>query len=183
VPTGERCYAPPGGGLIILLVGGQTDEGDQLAVLQRCRRTLAIARAAPPTVAARTRIASAAGIRLNHRKSLRPFKGIFCHDISEFESYMPSHAVGSLWRVYPVHCEQSAMHILPSFARCTIPHAASTLWRRAFGGTELLRQPPLQHLQAVLAPEQLALEHVGRSSRSGRPPDTDQTLRRSIGLC
>jgi hypothetical protein len=30
-----------------------------------------------------------------------------CVDISEFESYMPSHAVGSLWRVYPVHglCE------------------------------------------------------------------------------
>ena len=31
-------------------------------------------------------------------------------------------------------------------------------------GTELLRQPPLQHLQAVLAPEQLALEHVGRNA-------------------
>jgi hypothetical protein len=43
-------------------------------------------RAAPPTVAARTRIVSAAGIRLNHRKSVRPFKGIFCNDISEFES-------------------------------------------------------------------------------------------------
>src|SRR5215831_15951183 len=27
------------------------------------------------------------------RKSVRSFKGIFCHDISEFESYMPSHAV------------------------------------------------------------------------------------------
>ena len=26
-------------------------------------------------------------------KSVRPFKGIFCHDISEFESYMPSQAV------------------------------------------------------------------------------------------
>src|SRR2546430_4709649 len=55
------------------------------------------ARAAPPTVAVRTRIVSAAGIRLDHRKSVRPFKGIFCHDISEFESYMPSHAVASLW--------------------------------------------------------------------------------------
>jgi hypothetical protein len=52
------------------------------------------ARAAPPTVAARTRIVSAAGIRLDHRKSVRPFKGIICNDISEFESYMPSHAVG-----------------------------------------------------------------------------------------
>jgi hypothetical protein len=54
------------------------------------------ARAAPPTVAARTRIVSAAAIRLDHRKSVRPFKGIFCDDISEFESYMPSQAVRSL---------------------------------------------------------------------------------------
>src|SRR5262249_21040575 len=51
------------------------------------------ARAAPPTFAARTRIVSAAGIRLAHRESVRSFKGIFCHDISESESYMPSHAV------------------------------------------------------------------------------------------
>src|SRR6266446_224561 len=41
-------------------------------------------------------------------ESARAFKGIICDDISEFESHMPSHAVGSLWRVYPVHglCEQ-----------------------------------------------------------------------------
>src|SRR5262249_21743675 len=64
---------------------------------------------------------------------------------------------------------QSAMHILPSFARCTIPHAASTLWRRAFRGTELLRQPLLQHLQAVLAPEQLA-SHA--PAAAGRPTPT-----------
>src|SRR5262249_39544615 len=50
---------------------------------------------APPTFAARTRIVSAAGIRLDHRKSVRSFKGIFCHDISEFESYMPSQPVRS----------------------------------------------------------------------------------------
>src|SRR5262249_9374869 len=43
--------------------------------------------------AARTRIVSAAAIRLDHRKSVRPFKGIFCDDISEFESYIASHAV------------------------------------------------------------------------------------------
>jgi len=51
---------------------------------------------------------SKARIRLDSRKSVRSFKGIICVDISEFESYMPSHAVGSLWRVYPVHglCEQ-----------------------------------------------------------------------------
>jgi hypothetical protein len=30
-------------------------------------------------------------------KSARAFKGIICDDISEFESYMPSHAVWSLW--------------------------------------------------------------------------------------
>jgi glyoxylase-like metal-dependent hydrolase (beta-lactamase superfamily II) len=30
------------------------------------------------------------------RESARAFKGIICDDISEFESYMPSHAVGSL---------------------------------------------------------------------------------------
>jgi hypothetical protein len=45
--------------------------------------------------AAQTRVVSLAGIRLDHRKSVRPFKGIFCDDISEFESYMPSQAVRS----------------------------------------------------------------------------------------
>src|SRR6516165_10603029 len=37
-----------------------------------------------------------ARIRLVSRKSTRLFKGIICDDISEFESHMPSHAVGSL---------------------------------------------------------------------------------------
>src|SRR5262249_56102952 len=61
-----------------------------------------------PSCASHRRLVSAAGIRLDHRKSVRPFKGIFCDDIFEFESSRPSHAVGSLWRVYPVHglCEQ-----------------------------------------------------------------------------
>ena len=54
-------------------------------------------RKTPKLSAARTRIVSVAGIRLDHRKSVRPFKGIFCDDISEFESSLPSHAVGSLW--------------------------------------------------------------------------------------
>ena len=52
-----------------------------------------------PGAAAQTRVVSMAGIRLDSRKSVRSFKGIICVDISEFESYMPSHAVGSLWRV------------------------------------------------------------------------------------
>src|SRR6266446_6427449 len=47
--------------------------------------------------AAQTRIVSVARIRLDSRKSVRSFKGIICDDISEFESYMPSHAVRSLW--------------------------------------------------------------------------------------
>jgi hypothetical protein len=33
------------------------------------------------------------------RKSVRSFKGIICDNISEFESYMPSHAVRSPWAV------------------------------------------------------------------------------------
>src|SRR5215510_11671734 len=47
-----------------------------------------------PGAAAQTRVVSLAGIRLDSRKSVRPFKGIICDDISEFESHMPSHAVG-----------------------------------------------------------------------------------------
>jgi hypothetical protein len=46
--------------------------------------------------AAQTRIVSVATIWLVARKSARPFKGIIFPDVSEFESYMPSHAVG-LW--------------------------------------------------------------------------------------
>src|SRR6266508_4010511 len=49
-----------------------------------------------PGGAAQTRIVSAARIRLDPRKSVRPFKGIICGDISEFESFMASHAVRSL---------------------------------------------------------------------------------------
>jgi hypothetical protein len=61
-----------------------------------------------PNAAAQTRMVSVAKSQLDRRKSTRLFKGIICDDISEFESHMPSHAVGSLWRVYPVHglCEQ-----------------------------------------------------------------------------
>jgi len=47
--------------------------------------------------AAQTRMVSVARIRLVSRKSTRLFKGIICDDISEFESYMPSQAVPSLW--------------------------------------------------------------------------------------
>jgi hypothetical protein len=49
----------------------------------------------PAETAAQTRIVSVDRIRLDPWKSVRPFKGIFCHDISEFESYMPSQPVWS----------------------------------------------------------------------------------------
>src|SRR5215831_3381997 len=55
-----------------------------------------------PGAAAQTRIVSKARIGLDSRKSVRSFKKIICVDISEFESSHASHAVGSLWRVYPV---------------------------------------------------------------------------------
>src|SRR6266550_4840622 len=48
-----------------------------------------------PSGAAQTRVVSAARIRLDPRKSVRSYKGIIYGDISEFESYMPSHAVRS----------------------------------------------------------------------------------------
>jgi hypothetical protein len=50
-----------------------------------------------PDAAAQTRVVSMAGIRLGSWESARAFKGIICDDISEFESHMPSQAVGSLW--------------------------------------------------------------------------------------
>ena len=49
-----------------------------------------------PNAAAQTRIVSVAGIRPDSRESVRPFKEIFCDDISEFESDHLSHAVGPL---------------------------------------------------------------------------------------
>src|SRR5262249_33750803 len=51
-----------------------------------------------PGAAAQTRVVSLAGIRLRSWESARAFKGIICDDISEFESYMPSQPVRSLWR-------------------------------------------------------------------------------------
>src|SRR5262249_57171800 len=47
-----------------------------------------------PGAAPQTRMVSVARIRLGSWESARAFKGIICDDVSEFESYMPSHAVG-----------------------------------------------------------------------------------------
>jgi hypothetical protein len=43
-----------------------------------------------PSGAAQRRIVSVARIRLDPRESVRPFKGIICGHVSEFESHMPS---------------------------------------------------------------------------------------------
>src|SRR2546429_2014862 len=47
-----------------------------------------------PGAAAQTRMVSVAEIRRGSGKSARAFKGIICDGISEFESHMPSQAVG-----------------------------------------------------------------------------------------
>jgi hypothetical protein len=82
-----------------------------IRALQRCRsmanvgaeRLLKIPNSKPerhfPSGAAQTRMVSVAKIRLDRRKSTRLFKGIICDDVSEFESHMPSHAVGSLYAI------------------------------------------------------------------------------------
>ena len=67
----------------------------RLGVRDHPTRSLCAESPAYPGAAAQTRMVSMAGIRLDSRKSVRSFKGIICVDISEFESYMPSHAVRS----------------------------------------------------------------------------------------
>ena len=76
-------------------------------------------------VAAHTRIVSVARIRLDSHKSMRPFKGIICDDVSEFESYHLSHAVGSLWRVYPVSGSTPARNFEIGFASRDEPMASA----------------------------------------------------------
>jgi hypothetical protein len=68
----------------------------RVAAIQPCRDPGARPELHLPSPAAQTRIVSVARIRLDSWKFVRPFKGIFCDDISEFESYHPSHAVGLL---------------------------------------------------------------------------------------
>jgi hypothetical protein len=95
----------PGGGLFRgVRRDGTTghDRGDLTAdQISRQRRQPVIVKFPPGpscvsrNVAAHTRMVSVARIRLDFRKSARPFKGIICGDVSEFESYMPSHAVRS----------------------------------------------------------------------------------------
>jgi hypothetical protein len=94
--SGDRCGDAVG--FSLSKGGNATDAGKRKGIGSASilpRSSWYWARAAPPTVSARTRIVSAAGIRLDHRKSVRSFKGIFCDDISEFESYIASQPVRS----------------------------------------------------------------------------------------
>jgi hypothetical protein len=84
-----------------------------------------------PNTAAQTRIVSVARIRLDSRKSVRPFKGIICSDISEFESYMPSHAVRSL----------PAKHAGAMFMCCNKAGPPRQLWR--------IRPEPTSHTRDI----------------------------------
>src|SRR5262245_54570759 len=63
------------------------------------------------------------GNSVDHQKSVRPFKGIFCRDISEFESFMPSQAVGSL----PTNrmSLKTARHRVPAVAPQLMAHATA----------------------------------------------------------
>jgi hypothetical protein len=78
--------------------------------------------------AAQTRIVSVARLRLDPRKSVRPFKGIICGDIPEFESYVASHAVVS---AEPLECAENS--IRPDAGPCRrrvfahVPSATSIL--------------------------------------------------------
>jgi hypothetical protein len=61
-------------------------------MIERAERRFAI-KPKRLVAAAQTRIVSVARIRLDSWKFVRPFKGIFCDDISEFESF----SIGAGW--------------------------------------------------------------------------------------
>src|SRR5262245_46674072 len=73
---------------------------------------LALGSSYASTVTAQTRIVSAAAIRLDHRKSVRPFKGIFCNNISKFESSHPANQFGlCAYRTWlPMECFGASLH-------------------------------------------------------------------------
>jgi hypothetical protein len=75
----------------------RSSTGRILTALDPPTLLLALSRAAYLYAAAQTRAVSVARIRLDSRKSVRPFKGIICDDVCEFESHMPSQAVPSVW--------------------------------------------------------------------------------------
>src|SRR5262245_53955912 len=105
-----------------------------------------------PSCASPTRSSNANSLcrqfRLDSRKSVRPFKGIICDDVSEFESCMPSQAVRSLGAMF--RSQKFARHsrelsvraplIVPmTFAVWStlyrIPYGSTPRWRRHWGGS------------------------------------------------
>jgi hypothetical protein len=88
-----------------------------------------------PFVAARTRIVSAAAIRLGSCEPARAFKGIICDDVSEFESYMASHAVGLSQVRSPAIVMHSGARLwsLRSDGRSSSPQGRACSLYRPFG--------------------------------------------------
>src|SRR5262249_40696991 len=90
-------------------------------------------------------------------KSVRPFKVIFCHDLSEFESYMPSHAVRS---------PSAKMRVVP-----TLP----IHWRvvECLGGLEAMAiipvALPLQRSRAVRSPQRPSIMSLTSWAGSQEP--------------
>jgi hypothetical protein len=64
--------------------------------------------------------------------------GVFCHDIFEFESHMPSHAVGSLWARQASWIELNTLLGERQSPTCQNPSAIISFSRIAHYGT--LRQ-------------------------------------------
>jgi hypothetical protein len=105
-----------------------------------------------PNAAAQTRIVSKARIRLDSRKSVRSFTGIICDDISEFESHMPSHAVGlSQVRNWRARCvpKLPPRPAVRGRDRC---HRRSDETERGGRGARILRRPASPRRARILRP-------------------------------
>ena len=72
--------------------------------------------------AAQTRTVSVGRIRLDSWKFMRSYKGIICGDISEFESYHPSHAVVASLTTPTVTCHRLGHSAMS--AQCRSSHGS-----------------------------------------------------------
>jgi hypothetical protein len=97
-----------------------------------------------------------------------------CGRIPEFESYDPSHAVGSLWRVYPVHglCEQRQ-------SRASIP-AEILAYARATPA-ELARFPRIRAEFRPWRPLAFELQRRGYAARGRLCRDLQQAFCTDVG--
>src|SRR5262249_23679236 len=75
-------------------------------------------RAAYPRRCSSNAVVSMVGIRLGSWESAPAFKGIICHDISEFESSLPSQPVRSLRLTCKCRCGSACR---PSFRSRSVP--------------------------------------------------------------